>query len=62
MQIALDQSRCEPNPGGRSRRSLTLRREAAGHSNYLQAVPFTENDVGIALVVLFHEPLKPMPP
>ena len=29
--------------------------------NYSHAVPFTANDVGTALVMLFHEPLKPMP-
>lgn len=28
--------------------------------NQLHAVPFTANEVGTALVVLFHEPLKPM--
>lgn len=28
---------------------------------YLQVVPFTENEAGMALVVLFHAPLKPIP-
>ena len=46
---------------GQSLRSLALQGEAAAHSNYSHVVPFTANDVGTALVVLFHEPLKPMP-
>ena len=48
--------RCPPGRQGRS----TLAPWQIIPVNQLHAVPFTANDVGTALVVLFHEPLKPM--